>query len=76
MADLFSIINDVDIASYADDNITYIIADNIDDLIKSMDEASIVLFQWFNNNLFKTNPGKSHLLISSNENITFHVGKL
>ena len=76
MADLFSIINDVDIASYADDNITYIIADNIDDLIKSMDEASIVLCQWFNNNLFKTNPGKCHLLISSNENITFHVGKL
>ena len=76
MADLFSIINDIDIASYADDNISYIIADNIDDLIKSMDEASTVLFQWFNNNLFKTNPGKRHLLISSNENITFHVGKL
>ena len=35
LADLFFIINDTDIANYADDNTPYITADNIDDLIKS-----------------------------------------
>ena len=45
LADLFSIIIDIDIASYSDDNTPYIIADNIDDLIKSLEEASTALFQ-------------------------------
>ena len=73
LADLFSIIIDIDIASYSDDNTPYIIADNIDDLIKSLEEASTALFQWLDNNLFKSNPGKRHLLISGNENIIVHV---
>ena len=71
----FLIINHVDIASYADDNTPCIIADNIDDLFKSLEEASTALFQWFDNNLFKNNPDKCHLLISSNENKTVHVGE-
>ena len=36
LADLFFIINDTDITSYVDDNTLYIIAGNIDDLIKSL----------------------------------------
>ena len=58
-----------------DDNTPYVIADNIDDLIKSIEEASTALFQWFDNNLLKSNPDKCHLLISSNENVTFYVGE-
>ena len=37
----------MDIASYANYNAPYIVADNIDDLIKSSEEASSALFQWF-----------------------------
>ena len=37
--DLFFIINYIDIANYADDNTPYIIVDNIDDLIKSLEES-------------------------------------
>ena len=33
LADLFFIVNDIDIENYADDNTPYVIADNIDDLI-------------------------------------------
>ena len=40
-----------------------------------MEEASTALFQWFVNNLLKINPDKCHLLISSNENVTVHVGE-
>ena len=40
LVDLLFIISNVDIASYADDNVEYIVADIIDDLIKSLEEAS------------------------------------
>ena len=47
------------------------IADNTDDeiiRIKSLEEASAALLQWFTNNFLKNNSDKCwHLLISSNE---------
>ena len=51
------------------------IADYIDDLIKSLEEASTVSFQWFDNNLLKSNPDKCHLLINRNDNVTAHFRK-
>ena len=45
LIDLFFIIEDTDIASYADDNTPYVIADNIDGVIKSLEEASEILFK-------------------------------
>ena len=51
------------------------IADNIDDLIKSLEEASIVSCQWFDNNFLKSNLDKCHLLINRNGNVTVHVAK-
>ena len=55
LIDLFFITEDTDIASYADDNTPYVIADNIDGVIKSLEEASEILFKWFNDNLIKIN---------------------
>ena len=54
LAGLFFIISNINIASYADDNTSYIAADSIDDLIKSLEEASTALFQWFDNSFLKT----------------------
>ena len=45
LADLFFIISNKDIASCAGDNTPCIAADNIDDLIKSLEEASAALFK-------------------------------
>ena len=53
MADPFFFISNIDIASYADDNTSYIAVDNIDNLTKPLEEAFTVLFQWFDNNLKK-----------------------
>ena len=47
--DLFFIISNIDIASYPDDKIPYIAADNIDDLIKLLEEESTALLQCFDN---------------------------
>ena len=55
LIDLFFIIEDTEIASYADDNTPYVIADNIDGIIKSLEEASEILFKWFNDILMKIN---------------------
>ena len=67
MADLFFILNDVDIASYADDNTPYFIADYINGVITSLEKASKALFEWFENNLLKSNANKCHLLVSSSD---------
>ena len=44
-----------------------VLANNIDDLIDSLEKASGSLFKWFKDNLFKGNPDKCHLLVSTNE---------
>ena len=74
LIDLFFIIEDTDIASYADDNTPYVIADNIDGVIKSLEEASEILFKWFNDNLMKINADKCHLLVSTNNTVKIKIG--
>ena len=53
LADLFLILKDVDIASRADDNTPYVIAENINGVITSLEKASKALFEWFKNNLLE-----------------------
>ena len=55
LTDLFFTVNDIDITSYTDDNTPYMIADNVDDLITYLEEASNGLFKCFKNNLLKSN---------------------
>ena len=63
----FIILNHVNIASYADDNTPYVVADDINGTTKSLEKASKVLFGWFENNLLKDNAEKCHLLVSSSD---------
>ena len=67
LVDLFLILNDLDIASYADGNTPYVIADDINGVITSLEKASKALFEWFENNLLKSNADKYHLLVSSSD---------
>ena len=61
LAGLFFIVSNINNISYADDNTSYIAADNIDGLIKSLEEASTALFQCFDNSFLQN---KFHLLIN------------
>ena len=72
-ADLFFTVNDVSITSYADDNTSSMIADNVDDLITSFEQASSGFFEWFKNNLLRSNAGKCHLLVSTNGRVNMNV---
>ena len=76
LADLFFTVNDIDIASYVDDKTPYMIADNVDDLITSLEQASNGLFEWFKNNLLKSNADKCHLLVSTNDRVSMNVDGL
>ena len=53
--------------SDSDDNAIYDGADNIDEVIFSLQDSSKKLFKWFADNQIKTNEDKFHLIVSTNE---------
>ena len=60
---------DIDIASYADDNTPLSTGDNIDKVLRKLEKASKTYFQWFRNNQMKANPNKSHFNAIRNSKI-------
>ena len=65
LCNLFFIMNDVEIASYADDNTPFFVGGNVNDVILKLQNASKALFKWFNDNEMKANPDKCHFICSS-----------
>ena len=70
---MFLIVDDIDIANYADDNTIYKEHENIDDLITSLQNAAAKLFKWFSDNQMKGNTDKCHLLLSKDESSEIHI---
>ena len=69
MCGLFFVVNEIDFASYADDNTPFVSGDRLDDVLVSLENASLKLFDWFSNNQMKTNRDKCHLLTNSTDSI-------
>ena len=74
LADLFFILSEIDIANYADDNTPYTSSNDVNGLIKSLEEASKKFFKWFDDNLTKSNPDKCCLLVSTNNSFAIRIG--
>ena len=53
-ADLFFIVDEFGIASYADGSTTYVSGNDIDIVRESLEETSSTLFNWFVDNLMKS----------------------
>ena len=68
--------NDIDFASYADDNTLYVSSDSIVDLIRILENDSIKLFKWFSDNMMKANKDKCHLIVSSYEHVSMKLEKI
>ena len=66
LADLFLFCIDNYIANFADDNSPYSCCTDIDSVIERLQNDSMILLQWFENNMLKVNPEKFHLLLSDN----------
>ena len=74
LADLFFVLKDIDIASYADDSTPFIVENNIDNVIASLEQVSDALFNWFKNNRLKNNVDKCHVLVSTSKLVGIKVG--
>ena len=74
LADLFFVVKDIDIACYADDSTPFIIENNIDNVIASLEQVSDALFNWFNSNRLKNNVDKCHVLVSTNKPVGIKIG--
>ena len=68
LSDLFLVLQNVDFASYADDNTIYDADDNIDEVINRE------RFTWFADDQMKPNEDKCHLIVSKNELIEIQLG--
>ena len=64
----------VDFASYADDNTIYDAGDNIDEVIFSLQKSSKKRFKWFADNQMKANEDKCYLIVSTNELTEIQIG--
>ena len=63
--------NETEFASYADDNASYTSGQNINDVIRTLENDSVRLFKWFSNNQIKANKDKCY-----KERVTMKIGEI
>ena len=73
LCDLFLIMNNTDLASYADDSTPSAVGSNIEELIVKLQNASKTLFQWFSDNQMKSNPHKCNFICSTSKKVSLIV---
>ena len=73
ISDLFLILNNIEIASYADDNTPYCSYKSFEDVITCLERTAGDLFAWFNNNGMKANADKCHLLLNTKEKLKANI---
>ena len=71
----FFIYNDIDFASYAENNTAYCIGKTPQEVIRQLEKSSKSIFEWFENNGLKGNPNKCHLLLSKNDNFEANINE-
>ena len=73
LSDMFLIVKDVNIASYADDNTFYDSCDTIEEVISSLQSSSKKPFQWLGNQM-KGNTENCHLIMSTDQSVNIQLG--
>ena len=74
LSDLFFVVEDVNSASYADDNTIYQSGKNADNVINDLQLSAEKLFRWFSDNQMKENTDKCHLITSTSNTPELKVG--
>ena len=67
-------VKDIDIASYEDDSTPFIVENDIDNVIVSLEQVSDALFNWFKNDHLKNNVDKCQVLVSTNKPVGIEIG--
>ena len=73
LCNLFLIMENIDIASYADDTTLYTTGNSTEEVIQKLEEAAKTLFQRFSENQMKANPDNCHFLCSSNREFSLII---
>ena len=73
LCDLFFHNDNIDFASYADDNTLYTIVNDVGDVTCKLQNSSKILFQWFMDNQMKANLDKCHFTYSTNDTVNMIV---
>ena len=73
--DMFLFCNDINFASYTDDNTPYCTGKTPEKVTSQLEKSSKSIFEWFEINILKGNPDKCHLLLSKNENFEANINE-
>ena len=61
--------DDIDFASYADDNTPFTIGNDVENVIFKLRNSLKIRFQWFMDNQMKANPQKCQFICSTNDTV-------
>ena len=70
---LFLIMENIDIANYADDNTPYTTGNSIEEVIQKLENTTKTFFQWFSDKQMKANPDKCHFICNSNSEVSLTI---
>ena len=76
LIDIFYILSNYDIASYADDNTPDVTCETMQSLIESLEKIAEEIFKWFKNNEIQANTDKCHVLPSTDQKLHVNIGTL
>ena len=71
-----SLLENYDIAKFADDNTPYVTRDNISSVVKLLEKVACAIFQWFRDNEMKANADKCHVLLNISNGLTVKTNEV
>ena len=72
--DMFFLLKNINVANYADDITPCIYCENIESVIKSLEQSANLLFNSFKNSQMKGNQDKYHLLLNTDQKVQVDIG--
>jgi len=61
-------------ANYADDTTPYVCGEDLESVIKLLEKASKIVFDWFKSNQMKGNESKCHVTLSTHDKMHVNIG--
>ena len=71
---MFQFLHEAQFTGYADDNATFVVRDNIPDMISTLEEIGEKLLIWFSDNQMKLNTDKCYLLLNTQDQNFLKIG--
>ena len=74
LSGLFLVLNDIDIASHANDNTLYEACENVDAVAKTLRMLAEKLFKWFKEDQVNNNNDKCRLILNKRDSKQIQIG--